>query len=149
MDEATGLARRIDHLLDGTTAEILAVDADGLRAEVRQTLMNVSEEARAGYLAGHRDDTAGDLHPSADLAGRDLRARALCGADLRGAVLIGADLRGSDLTGVDLLGADLRDARLEGADVAGALFLTQAQVNSAQGDDRTALPVDIARPGHW
>jgi uncharacterized protein YjbI with pentapeptide repeats len=149
VDEVTGLARRIDRLFDGTPTEVLAVDADGLRAEVRQTLMTISEEARAGYLAGHRDDTAGDLHPGADLVGRDLRARALCGADLRGALVIAADLRGRDLAGVDLLGADLRDARLEGADLTGALFLTQAQVNAARGDAHTTLPGHIARPGHW
>jgi len=149
VDEAIGLARRIDRLLDGTPTEILAVDADGLRTEVRQTLVTVSEEARAGYLAGHRDDTAEDLHPGADLAGRDLRTRALCGADLRGALVIAADLRGRDLAGVDLLGADLRDARLEGADLAGALFLTQAQVNAARGDAHTTLPGHIARPSHW
>ncbi|WP_241483573.1 hypothetical protein [Rhodococcoides fascians] len=48
-----------------------------------------------------------------------------------------------------MLGADLRDARVEGADLSGALFLTQSQVNSAQGDERTRLPAGIGRPRHW
>ena len=148
-DEATDLAELIDRLLVGTRSEILGVDVEELRGRVRLLLTAVSEEARAGYLAGHVDDAAGDLHPAADLVGRDLRSRSLCGADLGGALVIAADLRGCDLTGVDLLGADLRDARVHGADLAGALFLTQAQVAAAQGDAETALPVDLDRPSHW
>ncbi|WP_138945958.1 pentapeptide repeat-containing protein [Plantibacter sp. M259] len=137
----------IQRILDGGTSEILACDVESLRADVRHLLIDVSEEARGGYLAGvERDD---DLHPAADLAGHDLRARRLCGADLRGAVLIGADLRGADLAGVDLLGADLRGARLDGADLSDALFLTQMQLNAARGDAAALLPTALDRPGHW
>jgi uncharacterized protein YjbI with pentapeptide repeats len=112
-------------------------------------LIDVSEEARGGYLAGADTEPGDDLHPSADLAGRDLRARRLCGADLRGAILIGADLRGTDLAGVDLLGADLRDTRLDGADLSAALFPTQMQLNAARGDEAALLPTTLDRPGHW
>ena len=81
--------------------------------------------------------------------GRKINSRSLCGADLRGAYLIAADLRDCDLSGADLLGADLRDARLEGADLSRALYLTQAQLNAAQGDAHTRLPSDLASPTHW
>lgn len=152
----TDLAEPVDQLraevvrvLDGGTAEILAADVNGLRAAVRAVLVNISEEARGGYLAGAGWEVDDALQPSADLVGRDLRDRRLCGAELRGALLIGADLRGTDLAGVDLLGADLRGARLDGADLADALFLTQAQVNAARGDAATLLPATIDRPGHW
>jgi uncharacterized protein YjbI with pentapeptide repeats len=84
-----------------------------------------------------------------DLAGVDLRGVTLDGADLRGALLIGADLRGATLHMTDLLGADLRDARLHGADVRDALFLTQTQLNAAQGDPSTTVPHHLRRPGHW
>ncbi|RFA10285.1 hypothetical protein B7R54_14510 [Subtercola boreus] len=141
------LRAEIQRMLDRDTAEILASDAEAVRADVRHLLIAVSEEARGGY--GTSADTDADVHPSADLAGRDLRARRLCGADLRGAYLIAADLRHVDLAGVDLLGADLRDARLEGADLSEALFLTQAQVNAARGDGDTALPAALDLPRHW
>ena len=110
-------------------------------------MIEVSEEARGGYVAASAGE--GELHPGADLVGRDMRSDRLCGADLRGAYLIAADLRHSDLAGVDLLGADLRDARLDGADLSGALFLTQVQVDAAQGDGATVLPSALSRPRHW
>ncbi len=81
--------------------------------------------------------------------GKNMKSRSLCGADLRGAYLIAADLRDCDLSGADLLGADLRDARLEGADLSRTLYLTQAQLNAAQGDAHTCLPPDLSSPTHW
>jgi hypothetical protein len=146
---AARLRREIRRILDGDVSDILASDIERVRAEVRQTLIDVGEEARGGYIAGAAAEVSGELHPSADLIGRDLRAIRLCGADLRGAYLIAADLRRADLAGVDLLGADLRDARLEGADLSSALFVTQLQVDAAQGDDATVLPAALGRPRHW
>lgn len=108
----------------------------------------MSEEARGGDDISEAG-LSRDVRASPDLVGRDLRSLSLSGADLRGADLIAADLRRTDLTGVDVLGADLRDARLEGADLSGALFLTQAQVDAARGDDTTVLPAALARPRHW
>lgn len=136
----------IRQTLDGDASSVLAFDVERLRADVRHLLIEVSEEVRGGYAS---QDVPRDLHPSADLVGRDLRSRRLCGADLRGAYLIAADLRHADLTSVDLLGADLRDARLDGADLSSALFLTQMQVDAAQGDRSTALPNFLRRPQHW
>ena len=49
----------------------------------------------------------------------------------------------------DLIGADLRDADLRGAKLARELFLTQMQVNAAQGDAGTTLPSRLVRPPHW
>lgn len=142
------LRSEILRTLDGDALEILASDVEQIRAEVRQALIEVSEEARGGYARNAEADIS-DLHPSADLVGRDLRSIRLCGADLRGAYLIAADLRQDDLAGVDLLGADLRDARLEGADLSNALFLTQLQIDAAKGDDTTLLPAALSRPRHW
>lgn len=83
-------------------------------------------------------------HSGARLARADLSRR-----DLRGARFLGTDLSGADLRRADLLGADLRHADLSGADLRGALFLTQAQVNGARGDQETRLPAAVRRPGHW
>ncbi|WP_438434911.1 pentapeptide repeat-containing protein [Gorillibacterium sp. sgz500922] len=88
-------------------------------------------------------------HPGVDWAGAKLRGADLRGAELRGALLLAADLRGADLAGAELLGADLRAAELGGANLLGSLYLTQAQVNSASGDETTRLPVWLDRPEHW
>ena len=87
------------------------------------------------------------VRPGADLLGADLRGADLRAADLRGAYLIAADLCGADLRTADLLGADLRDADLPDADLAGALFLTQPQLNAARGNAGTRIPARPATPG--
>lgn len=144
-DAAEGFTVRIEGALGAGPSDVLALDLAGLHEAVRTLLVAVSAEVRGGYATA----VPPFLLPGADLMGRRLARERLCGADLRGAYLIGADLAGADLCGVDLLGADLRDARVHGADLSDALFLTQMQVNSMQGDERTRLPADVLRPGHW
>jgi uncharacterized protein YjbI with pentapeptide repeats len=89
------------------------------------------------------------LRARADLAGAALGGLTLDSADLRGALLIGADLRDTSLHLTDLLGADLRDANLHGADLRDALFVTQAQLDAANGNGSTTLPPHLRRPHHW
>lgn len=146
---ALQLRLTIERAIGGTSAEVLALDLQLLHARVRETLIDVSDEVRAGYRALGDDRPDPALRPGADLMGRNLRGRRLCGADLRGSYLIAADLRGSDLSGVDLLGADLRDARLDGADLSRTLYVTQPQLNAATGDVDTAVPTDLEAPAHW
>jgi uncharacterized protein YjbI with pentapeptide repeats len=64
-------------------------------------------------------------------------------------VLIGADLRHATLHLTDLLGADLRDTCVHGAELHEALFVTQTQLNAAQGDRSTTIPPHLSRPRHW
>lgn len=146
---ALDLRLTIERVIGGTSAEVLALDMQRLHACVRETLIDVSEEVRAGYRALGDDPLDAALCPGADLMGTTLQGRRLCGADLRGAYLIAADLRGSDLSGADLLGADLRDARLDGADLSRALYVTQPQLNAAIGDIDTVVPTDLEIPPHW
>jgi uncharacterized protein YjbI with pentapeptide repeats len=120
----------------------VAVDVDAVRDRVRPLLARTSEQLRAGIR--NRKD-----HRGADLLGAKLRRAALSGANLRGAYLIGADLRDADLRTADLLGADLRNTDLSGADLTDVLFLTQFQVNAAQGSDATRIPANLLRPTHW
>jgi hypothetical protein len=133
----------------GDTRQVLTLDLGEMHTRVRSVLMDVSEEVRSSYLATGDDHLDAALVPGADLMGQKIRSRSLCGADLRGAYLIAADLRGCDFSGADLLGVDLRDARLEGADLSKALYLTQAQLNAAQGDTSTFLPSELDSPTHW
>ncbi|PPB49777.1 pentapeptide repeat-containing protein [Arthrobacter pityocampae] len=144
-----GLRSIIEGAMGGDAQQVLALDLGSLHARVRSTLMDVSDEVRASYLATGDDHLGARLVPGADLMGQNLRSRPLQGANLRGTYLIAADLRECDLSGADLLGADLRDARLGGADLARALYLTQSQLEAARGDSRTLIPEDLHAPGHW
>jgi len=133
----------------GDASAVLAADVEILHGKVRALLMEVSEEARASFGAEDTLRHDGGLGAGSDLMGANLANRRLCGSDLRGAYLIGVNLKNSDLTAVDLLGADLRGAQLHNADLSKALYLTQPQINAAEGDPKTLLPPRITKPDHW
>jgi hypothetical protein len=121
---------------------VAVLDVTAHRRDCNALLLHVSERARS-RVEQPRDHRGADL-TAAGLAGADLR-----GASMRGARLLGADLRGADLRYADLTGADLRAADIRGADLSGALFLTQAQLDAANGDAGTLLPDSRTRPAHW
>jgi uncharacterized protein YjbI with pentapeptide repeats len=130
--------------MTGRPAEaLLELDIHAHRDQVNAVLARASELVRA-RLPGDKPDYRG-----ADLAGARLAHAGLGGANLRGARLLGADLSGADLTLADLTGADLRAANLRGADLATSLFLTQSQLDAAQGDTSTRMPPPLTRPAHW
>ncbi|HQY33010.1 MAG TPA: pentapeptide repeat-containing protein [Actinotalea sp.] len=137
-----GLAA-IEVLAGSDAATLLALDVDAVRRDINPVLTAVSTAVRSAARPSPPDHR-GALLLGADLRGADLRA-----AGLRGAVLVGADLRGADLRLADLTGADLRGTRLRGADLRGVLFVTQAQLDAAVGDDATRLPAGRRRPAHW
>jgi hypothetical protein len=138
---------------DAEPEAILQLDIDALRDPAAGLLREAARLTReSGPQAGTRTRlriARSRLVPGADLLGADLRAADLRGAELRGALLIAADLRDADLAGAELIGADLRDARLHGAQLEHAIYLTQTQVDAAQGDARTRLPRALRRPSHW
>ncbi len=140
------LRQALDHtqrLTDRPADELSELDVEQHRAQINSLLVRASELARA-ELPGPKLD-----HRGADLTGARLNEGDLRGANLRGARLIGAQLRDADLRLADLTGADLRDADLRGARLAESLFLTQFQVDAAQGDAQTRLPSSLTRPIHW
>ncbi len=122
---------------------LVDLDLAAHREGVSALLRRASELARSGEPASARS------FRGADLVGRPFADQDLRGADFRGALLVAADLRGADLRRADLLGADLRGADLRGADLRTSLFLTQPQVNAAQGDGSTRLPAALRPPAHW
>lgn len=130
---------------------LLELDVAAHRANVNALLLQTSELVRAE--ARRRQNVPAGPRKlqgrGADLIGAKLKGADLRAASLRGAYLIAADLRNADLRWADLIGADFRDANLCGADLTDSLFLTQAQLNAAKGDDNTRLPSSLARPGHW
>lgn len=129
----------ISRLTSLPAAELVALSVDEHRAPVNELLLRVSSFVRAG--------TAAVDYRGADLVGR--RLRELRGASLRGALLLGADLRGADLTLADVTGADFRGADLRGADLSTTLFLSQAQLEAAKGDETTQVPATLQHPTHW
>jgi uncharacterized protein YjbI with pentapeptide repeats len=137
----------IESLTHEPADALLAVDVAGRREAVGTLLGKASELARAG--AGSVPRRRQLDRRGADLAGADLHGQDLRGANLRGAMLIGADLRGADLRTADLAGADFRGADVAGADLRGSLFLTQAQLEAANGDPGTRLLPALVRPAHW
>ena len=136
-----GALARTQQLTSSDAVALAGLDLPRHRDEVNALLLQASEHAR-------RSEGGPQLR-GADLAGRDLTGTGLRGASLRGACLIGARLRGADLTLADFTGADLRAADLRGADLAGSIFLTQAQLDAAAGDEATAVPGSLRRPAHW
>ncbi|MDP9934606.1 hypothetical protein J2T11_000946 [Paenarthrobacter nicotinovorans] len=146
---AASLAQHVADTARGDATTVLEADVESLHGRVRNLLMEVSGEVRASYGADERHLPDGGLQPGAELIGAQLANLRLCGADLRGSYLIGAKLTGSDLTAVDLLGADLRGAELSGADLSSALYVTQPQINAAEGNSGTLLPPRLRRPDHW
>lgn len=127
--------RHLEFVRGGSPEDILTIDVEDLVGRVGGVLRQVSADVR-----GQTDASRGDL------LGQDLRGERLKGVNLRGALLIAADLRGVDLGNADLLGADLRDAKLQGANLSRALFLTQPQLNAAQGDANTQIPLRLRHP---
>ena len=124
------------------TTDLTTVDVPAERAAVNELLLQTSKLVRGKQPKSKE-------RRGADLIGKRLRAADLSNANLRGAYLIAADLTNANLRGADLIGADLRDTNLRGADLTGALFLTQPQVNAAQGNASTKLPAAVTRPAHW
>ncbi|WP_078556720.1 pentapeptide repeat-containing protein [Streptomyces sp. PCS3-D2] len=141
-----GLRRVLAETEQWTRADaeaLVTLDVAALRGRVNTLLLETSALVRA-TVPGRKKN-----HRGADLMGARLSGADLRGANLRGACLIAADLSRADLRTADLIGADLRDANLRGADLRGAVFLTQPQVNAAQGDAQTRIPTTLARPAHW
>ncbi|MFJ7934453.1 pentapeptide repeat-containing protein [Sporosarcina sp. NPDC096371] len=126
--------------------EILKIDVPVHRGIVNHLLVQSSELTRKDFIQHHKKSK---VRKGLDYLGANLKGVDFRGVNLRGALLIAANLRGADLKRVDFIGADLRDADLSGADLTGCIFLTQAQVNSAKGNQHTKLPHYVKIPAHW
>jgi uncharacterized protein YjbI with pentapeptide repeats len=131
-------------------------EADLRKANLRRARLNRARLSMAKLAEA--------ILKEADLREADLREASLGGADLGGADLTGARLnrarlgiaqlpwavlRGADLSGAFLHEAQLSGADLSGADLTGVIALTQAQLDSARGNENTKLPDVLTWPGHW
>jgi uncharacterized protein YjbI with pentapeptide repeats len=133
---------RVEELTNRKPAALFKVNSDACREDVNALLTRISDIARAEFPDRANYDTA------------TLDDKTLEGADLRGASFRNADLRGADLSNADLrhadvIGAKMRHTNLRGADLSTTLFLTQMQINAADGDISTLLSERLYRPSHW
>ncbi len=129
--------------------ELLSLDIGSCRIPVNELLLETSEYIRSEISSKVFKIKKGKQCRGVDWVGKNLKGKDLRTTDLRGAYLIAADLQNSDLRGVDFIGADLRDANVSGANLSTSMFLTQMQINSAKGNQKTILPTHIQRPSHW
>ncbi|MEH7237792.1 pentapeptide repeat-containing protein [Bacillus sp. JJ1562] len=121
--------------------EILKLDIVSHRSKVNVLLVKTSEIYRKGPTK--------KVKKSLDYVGANLKGANLQGVSFRGTLMIAANLNHADLRRADFIGADLRDADLSNANLAGAIFLTQSQINSAKGNVDTIIPNYLKRPNHW
>ena len=135
-----------EQLTNLNTTTLLELHVPTHRAFVNDLLLQTSELVRAKVKIGPQHSK---IIRGRDCIGAKLKGASLKGANLRGVLFIAADLRQADMRKTDLIGADLRDADLSGANLIGSIFLTQAQVNSANGDRKTQLPSALTIPAHW
>ena len=151
LGELNSMLNETEHLTHLGPDFLMELDVAVHRAKVNTLLLKTSELVRAEAQRGHKAHSGRrkNIHRGANLIAADLRKFDLRGANLRGVYLIAADLRGTDLSGTDFIGADFRDADLRGADLTQSIFLTQAQINAANGDTSTKLPSSLIRPAHW
>lgn len=146
------LEKAVDETVKLTNSEpksLLQIDIPSHRTKINKWLLKTSELVRAQVEKDDKQKVFRKMNGRRNFIGAHLRGANLRGASLRGALLIAADLREADLSFTDFIGADLRDADLRGANLLGSIFLTQAQVNSANGDVHTKLSPSLVIPKHW
>jgi hypothetical protein len=146
-EEVRALSATAEQLADAPADALTREAASALQGQAGPLLARASRQLRGTVRVP--GPWRSRLRARADLAGAALGGLTLDSADLRGALLIGADLRDTSLHLTDLLGADLRDANLHGAELRDALFVTQAQLDAANGNGSTTLPPHLRRPHHW
>ena len=152
---------------DRRTAWSVVNSQGGGRREALEHLYHKGADLRGVYGEGGFFEGI-DLHGAnivwAHLAKSDfyrsnLRDTNLIGADLTGADLYKANLTDTYLHRTNLTGAHLDFANLTGANLSRttltsaklifAFGLTQAQIDSADGNEQTKLPPGIHRPKRW
>ncbi len=143
--------KELQNLIKRNADQLLSLDIVMYRFPLNELLSETSKYIRESLTSTlSNTKKAKDYnHERADWIGKNLSGQDLKAVNLRGAYLIAADMRNADLRVVDFIGADLRDADLSGANLSTSIFLTQMQINSAKGDEKTLLPFYIQRPSHW
>lgn len=149
--ELSSMRSETERLTSLSADSLIKLDVASHQDAVNALLLHTSELVRAKFCGKQKTPSKRNKTSTRglDFFGADIRRTNLRGANLRGACLIAADIRGADLSGADLIGADLRDANICGTNLMYSIFLTQSQINTANGDSNTKLPLSLVRPKYW
>lgn len=130
---------------------IREVDIESHRIKVNSLLKEANELVKKEVFSDKKTNFKNKkkLIKRYDFIGSNLTNTNLKGANLAGALLIATDLRNTDLKGTNLIGADLRDADIRGANLSDSMFLTQSQINTANGNSNTKIPKSLVKPSYW
>jgi uncharacterized protein YjbI with pentapeptide repeats len=121
---------------------ILSFNIDEYRKQVNECLRKVSNIIMLNY--NHNKEEY-----KKSFIGRKYKDKNFNGMDFTMSLLISTNFEGCSFNGANFLGADTRDTNFSSADLSEAVFLTQGQVNSAQGNSDTKLPGNLCRPITW
>lgn len=122
--------------------QICSLDLDLYRQRANQLLKHVCKLLQQSMRSENKKV------PS-HLLGGHFKGQDMSGVDLSMKLLIAADFEDCVFNGTNFLGADTRDTDFKNADLSSALFLTQGQINSAQGNRSTKLPEHLDYPSSW
>ncbi|MPW26811.1 pentapeptide repeat-containing protein [Alkalibaculum sp. M08DMB] len=122
---------------------LLKLNIDMHREKVKEVLTKASEKIRSKFVSKNNQTL------SKNYIGKNLKSVNLRGTDLSGALLLVTDLSNNDLSGVNLIGTDMRDTNIKATNLQNSLFITQQQVNNANGDSNTKLPASLTIPKYW
>lgn len=141
-DQITALIGEYQNMTALSPMEILQIDIEEYRTRVNKILKKASELVVQSVAPGKTDKRSDNM-------GRNFKKANLNGRDFSMSLLIAANLEGCSLYGTNFLGADMRDTNIQNADLRESIFLTQAQVNAARGNEHTKLPDTLSRPIAW
>lgn len=141
-DQITALIGEYQNMTALSPMEILQIDIEEYRTRVNKILKKAGELVVQSVAPGKTDNRSDNM-------GRNFKKANLNGRDFSMSLLIAANLEGCSLYGTNFLGADMRDTNIQNADLRESLFLTQAQVNAARGNEHTKLPDTLSRPIAW
>lgn len=141
-DQITALIGEYQNMTALLPMEILQIDIEEYRTRVNKILKKAGELVVQSVAPGKTDKRSDNM-------GRNFKKANLNGRDFSMSLLIAANLEGCSLYGTNFLGADMRDTNIQNADLRESLFLTQAQVNAARGNEHTKLPDTLSRPIAW
>jgi hypothetical protein len=139
-------AREDSHVVDLNNADLFGLDLSEAHLEGALLFGSHLERGRLDSARLEEADLRAAHFNGANLYGVDLK-----NADLRGAHLDGAHLSGEqiELAGADLGGADLKTTDVGETDLRGVKNLVREQIEQANGDWQTKLPIGLQVPAWW
>lgn len=122
--------------------DILTFDIDEYKKQVNECLRKINSLIKLNYNYKNK------VHQK-NYIGKRFKEKNFNGMDFSMSLLIATNFEGCSFNGANFLGADTRDTNFSSSDLSDSVFLTQGQVNSAQGNSDTKLPSNLSHPMTW